>query len=151
MLLINQGAAGGREGGTGDSRNRNRGDDDRFRSRSSDPGVLNRLPTGGFGVVKLALEGGCNGVASTFGVLGAVARRYAHKIPFIVKINHNELLTYPNEHDQILFGTVERAFEMGAAAIGATRLATWSSVPLIRARFDSRRHTPCHAERTRHL
>jgi fructose-bisphosphate aldolase, class I len=71
-------------------------------------------------IVKLALEGGCNGVASTFGVLGAVARRYAHKIPFIVKINHNELLTYPNKHDQIMFGTVERAFEMGAAAIGAT-------------------------------
>ncbi len=71
-------------------------------------------------IVKLAIEGGCNGVASTFGVLGAVARRYAHKIPFIVKINHNELLTYPNKHDQILFGTVERAFEMGAAAIGAT-------------------------------
>lgn len=71
-------------------------------------------------IVKLAVEGGCNGVASTFGVLGIVARRYAHKIPFIVKINHNELLTYPNKHDQILFGTVERAFEMGAAAIGAT-------------------------------
>ena len=71
-------------------------------------------------IVKLAVEGGCNGVASTFGVLGTVARRYAHKIPFIVKINHNELLTYPNKHDQILFGTVERAFEMGAAAIGAT-------------------------------
>src|SRR5579872_186092 len=71
-------------------------------------------------IVKLALEGGCNGVASTFGVLGSVARRYAHKIPFIVKINHNELLTYPNKHDQIMFGSVERAFEMGAAAIGAT-------------------------------
>ena len=71
-------------------------------------------------IVKLAIEGGCNGVASTFGVLGAVARRYAHKIPFIVKINHNELLTYPNKHDQILFGTVERAFDMGAAAVGAT-------------------------------
>jgi class I fructose-bisphosphate aldolase len=71
-------------------------------------------------IVKLAIEGGCNAVASTFGVLGTVARRYAHKIPFIVKINHNELLTYPNEHDEILFGTVERAFEMGAAAIGAT-------------------------------
>lgn len=71
-------------------------------------------------IVKLAIDGGCNGVASTFGVLGAVARRYAHKIPFIVKINHNELLTYPNKHDQILFGTVERAFEMGSAAIGAT-------------------------------
>ena len=71
-------------------------------------------------IVKLAIEGGCNAVASTFGVLGSVARRYAHKIPFIVKINHNELLTYPNRHDQIMFGTVERAFEMGAAAIGAT-------------------------------
>jgi class I fructose-bisphosphate aldolase len=71
-------------------------------------------------IVKLAIEGGCNGVASTFGVLGAVARRYAHKIPFIVKVNHNELLTYPSKHDQILFGNVERAFEMGAAAVGAT-------------------------------
>lgn len=71
-------------------------------------------------IVKLAIEGGCNAVASTFGVLGAVARRYAHKIPFIVKINHNELLTYPNKHDQILFGTVDRAVEMGAAAVGAT-------------------------------
>src|SRR4029079_17794793 len=71
-------------------------------------------------IVKLAVEGGCNGVASTFGVLGSVARRYAHRIPFIVKINHNELLTYPNKHDQIMFGTVERAFEMGSAAIGAT-------------------------------
>lgn len=71
-------------------------------------------------IVKLAIEGGCNAVASTFGVLGAVARKYAHKIPFIVKINHNELLTYPNKHDQILFGTVDRAAEMGAAAVGAT-------------------------------
>ncbi|OYW15436.1 MAG: fructose-bisphosphate aldolase, partial [Planctomycetales bacterium 12-60-4] len=71
-------------------------------------------------IVKLAIEGGCNGVASTFGVLGMVARRYAHKIPFIVKVNHNELLTYPNKHDQILFGTVDRAYDMGAAAIGAT-------------------------------
>ncbi|OYV80979.1 MAG: fructose-bisphosphate aldolase, partial [Planctomycetia bacterium 21-64-5] len=71
-------------------------------------------------IVRLAVEGGCNGVASTFGVLGAVARKYAHKIPFIVKINHNELLTYPTKHDQILFGTVDRAVEMGAAAIGAT-------------------------------
>lgn len=71
-------------------------------------------------IVKLAIEGGCNAVASTFGVLGAVARRYAHRIPFIVKINHNELLTYPNKHDQILFGTVDRAVEMGAAAVGAT-------------------------------
>lgn len=71
-------------------------------------------------IVKLAIEGGCNAVASTFGVLGAVARKYAHKIPFIVKINHNELLTYPNKHDQILFGTVDRAMEMGAVAVGAT-------------------------------
>src|SRR5258708_6593068 len=71
-------------------------------------------------IVKLAIEGGCNGVAPPFGVLGSAARRYAHRIPFIVKINHNELLTYPNKHDQIMFGTVERAFEMGSAAIGAT-------------------------------
>jgi class I fructose-bisphosphate aldolase len=71
-------------------------------------------------IVKLAIEGGCNGVASTFGVLGAVARRYAHKIPFVVKVNHNELLTYPNKADQILFGTVERAYDMGAVAVGAT-------------------------------
>src|SRR5256712_13129226 len=71
-------------------------------------------------IVKLAIEGGCNAVASTFGVLGVVARRYAHKIPFIVKMNHNQLLTYPNKYDQIMFGTVERAYDMGAAAIGAT-------------------------------
>ncbi len=71
-------------------------------------------------IVKLAIEGGCNAVASTFGVLGMVSRKYAHKIPFIVKINHNELLTYPNKFDQIMFGTVEEAFDMGAAAIGAT-------------------------------
>lgn len=71
-------------------------------------------------IVELAIEGGCNAVASTFGVLGAVARRYAHKIPFIVKINHNELLSFPNRYDQILFGTVEEAWNMGAAAIGAT-------------------------------
>src|SRR5687768_10133784 len=71
-------------------------------------------------IVKLAIEGGCNAVASTFGVLGIVARKYAHKIPFIVKINHNELLTYPNSFEQILFGTVEQAYAMGAAAIGAT-------------------------------
>src|SRR5229473_4355883 len=64
-------------------------------------------------IVKLAIEGQCNAVASTFGVLGAVTHKYAHKIPFIVKINHNELLTYPNKHDQILFGTVDRAYEMG--------------------------------------
>jgi class I fructose-bisphosphate aldolase len=71
-------------------------------------------------IVKLAIEGGCNGVASTLGVLGIVARKYAHRIPFIVKINHNELLTYPNKHDQILFASVEQAFEMGAIAVGAT-------------------------------
>ncbi len=71
-------------------------------------------------IVKLASEGGCNAVASTFGVLGAVSRKYAHKIPFIVKINHNELLTYPNSFEQILFGVVDRAAELGAAAVGAT-------------------------------
>src|SRR5579864_1184778 len=71
-------------------------------------------------IVKLAVEAGCNAVASTFGVLGIVARKYAHHIPFIVKINHNELLTYPNKFDQILFGTVQEAYDMGAAAVGAT-------------------------------
>ena len=71
-------------------------------------------------IVKLALEGGCNAVASTYGVLGIVARKYAHKIPFIVKINHNELLTYPNSFEQILFGTVRQAYDMGAVAVGAT-------------------------------
>lgn len=71
-------------------------------------------------IVKLALEGGCNAVASTFGVLGIVSRKYAHKIPFLVKINHNELLTYPNKFDQVMFGKVEQAYDMGAAAIGAT-------------------------------
>jgi len=74
----------------------------------------------GENIVKLAVEGGCNAVASTYGVLGSVARKYAHKIPFIVKINHNELLTFPNKADQILFGTVEEAYNMGAAAVGAT-------------------------------
>src|SRR6201981_1250360 len=74
----------------------------------------------GGNIVKLAIEGGCNAVASTFGVLGSVARKYAHKIPFIVKINHNELLTYPNQFNQILFGTVKEAYDMGAAAVGAT-------------------------------
>jgi class I fructose-bisphosphate aldolase len=72
------------------------------------------------GIVRLAIEGGCNAVASTFGVLGVVARKYAHKIPFIVKINHNELMTYPNKFDQVLFGTVEQARDMGAVAVGAT-------------------------------
>jgi len=71
-------------------------------------------------IVKLAIEGGCNAVASTYGVLGAIARKYAHKIPFIVKINHNELMTFPNKFDQILFGTVQEAHNMGAAAVGAT-------------------------------
>ncbi len=71
-------------------------------------------------VVTLAIEGGCNAVASTFGVLGAVARKYAHKIPFIVKLNHNELLSYPNKFDQVMFGTVKQALEMGGAAVGAT-------------------------------
>jgi class I fructose-bisphosphate aldolase len=71
-------------------------------------------------IVKLAIEGGCNAVASTFGVLGIVSRKYAHKIPFMVKINHNELLTYPNEFDQVMFGNIEQAYNMGAAAVGAT-------------------------------
>jgi class I fructose-bisphosphate aldolase len=71
-------------------------------------------------IVELAIEGNCNAVASTFGVLGAVARQYAHKIPFIVKINHNEFLSYPNRYDQIMFGTVKEAWNMGAAAVGAT-------------------------------
>jgi class I fructose-bisphosphate aldolase len=71
-------------------------------------------------IVKLAIEGGCNAVASTFGVLGMVARKYAHKIPFMVKINHNELLTYPNKASQILFGTIKEAADMGCASIGAT-------------------------------
>src|SRR5271169_2651264 len=71
-------------------------------------------------IVKLAIEGQCNAVASTFGVLGAVTHKYAHKIPFIVKLNHNELLTFPNKFDQIFFGTVQKAWDMGAAAVGAT-------------------------------
>jgi class I fructose-bisphosphate aldolase len=74
----------------------------------------------GENIVRLAIEGGCNAVASTLGVLGSVCRRYAHKIPFIVKINHNEFLSYPNAYDQILFANVQQAFEMGATAIGAT-------------------------------
>ena len=71
-------------------------------------------------IVQLAIEGGCNAVASTFGVLSAVARKYAHKIPFMVKINHNELLTFPNKHDQVMFGTIKQAHDMGAVSIGAT-------------------------------
>jgi fructose-bisphosphate aldolase, class I len=74
----------------------------------------------GENIVKLAIEGDCNAVASTFGVLGSVARRYAHKIPFICKLNHNQLLTYPNEYDQITFGTVREAWQLGAVAVGAT-------------------------------
>jgi fructose-bisphosphate aldolase, class I len=74
----------------------------------------------GENIVKLAIEGGCNAVASTFGVLGSVARKYAHKIPFLVKFNHNELLTFPNQFNQVFFGTIEEAWNMGAAAVGAT-------------------------------
>ncbi len=71
-------------------------------------------------IVKLAIEGGCNAVASTYGVLGSVARKYAHKIPFIVKINHNELMTYPNTYNQVMFGSIKNAWDMGAVAVGAT-------------------------------
>src|SRR5690606_18616208 len=71
-------------------------------------------------IVELAIQGGCNAVASTFGVLGAVARKYAHKIPFIVKVNHNQLMTYPSAYEQVLFGTIDEAHEMGAVAVGAT-------------------------------
>ncbi len=71
-------------------------------------------------IVRLAIEGGCNGVASTLGVLGSISRKYAHKIPFVVKINHNEMLTYPNRYKQVLFAQVEQAWELGAAAVGAT-------------------------------
>ncbi|MDZ4833579.1 MAG: class I fructose-bisphosphate aldolase [Candidatus Melainabacteria bacterium] len=74
----------------------------------------------GENIVKLAIEGGCNAVATTFGVLGTISRKYAHKIPFIVKINHNEFLSYPNKYDQIMFGSVQEAWELGAAAVGAT-------------------------------
>jgi len=80
----------------------------------------NPLYFDGENIVKLAIEGGCNAVATTFGVLGSVSRKYAHRIPFIVKLNHNELLTFPNKFDQILFGTVEEAWNLGAAAVGAT-------------------------------
>ncbi len=71
-------------------------------------------------IVKLAIEGGCNAVASTLGVLGACSRKYAHKIPFLVKLNHNEFLSYPNKYDQVIFGSVKQAFDMGAVAVGAT-------------------------------
>ncbi|HBD13054.1 MAG TPA: fructose-bisphosphate aldolase, partial [Porticoccaceae bacterium] len=72
------------------------------------------------GIVELAMEGGCNAVASTLGVLGAVARKYAHRIPFIVKLNHNELLSYPNRYDQVMFASVKQAFDLGATAVGST-------------------------------
>ena len=72
------------------------------------------------GIVELAIEGGCNAVASTFGVLGATSRRFAHRIPYIVKLNHNELLTYPNKFDQVMFGSVDQAYDLGAAGVGAT-------------------------------
>ncbi|MFW5714415.1 MAG: fructose-bisphosphate aldolase, partial [Brevefilum sp.] len=71
-------------------------------------------------IIRLAIEGGCNGVASTLGILGAMARKYAHKIPFILKFNHNELLSYPSTYDQVFFASVEQAFDMGAVAVGAT-------------------------------
>jgi class I fructose-bisphosphate aldolase len=71
-------------------------------------------------IVELAIDGGCNAVATTFGVLGSVSRRYAHRIPFIVKLNHNELMTYPNKFDQIMFGSVQQAYDLGAAGVGAT-------------------------------
>ena len=71
-------------------------------------------------ILELAIEGGCNAVATTFGVLGSISRRYAHRIPFIVKLNHNELLTYPNKFDQVMFGSVQQAYDLGAAGVGAT-------------------------------
>ena len=80
----------------------------------------NPLYFDGENIIRLAIEGGCNGVATTFGVFGTVARKYAHKIPSLVKINHNELVTYPNTFDQIMFGTVQEAWNLGAAAVGAT-------------------------------
>ena len=80
----------------------------------------NPLYFDGENIVKLAMEGGCNGVATTFGVLGSVSRKYAHKIPFLVKLNHNELLTFPNQFKQIMFGSVKEAWNLGAAAVGAT-------------------------------
>lgn len=82
--------------------------------------AANPLYFDGENIVKLAIEGGCNAVATTFGVLASVSRKYAHKIPFLVKLNHNELLTYPNEYDEILYGTVEEAWNLGATAVGAT-------------------------------
>ncbi|MCK7582000.1 MAG: class I fructose-bisphosphate aldolase [Chromatiales bacterium] len=97
-------------------------------------------------IVKLAIEGGCNAVASTLGVLGAVSRKYAHKIPFILKFNHNEFLSYPNTYDQSMFASVEQAFEMGAVAVGATvyfgsaesRRQIWEVSPGVPARPRAR-------------
>src|SRR5438105_5888577 len=94
--------------------------DQRIEHTAGAPCASNPIYFDGAKIVELAVEGGCNAVASTFGVLGSVARRYAHRIPFICKINHNELLSYPNHYDQILFGTVKEAWEMGAVAVGAT-------------------------------
>ena len=88
----------------------------------------------GGNIVKLAVEGGCNAVASTFGVLGSVARQYAHKIPFIVKMNHNELLTFPNRFDQVLFGTVQQAYDLGAARAVAK---SWRSARPLRTPINS--------------
>ena len=83
-------------------------------------------------IVELAVEGGCNAVASTVGVLGSVSRKYAHRIPFIVKLNHNEFLTYPNTYDQIMFSSVQRAFDIGAAGVGA--IGSWATAADIKAR-----------------
>ena len=92
----------------------------------------------GENIVKLAIEGGCNAVASTFGVLGSVARKYAHKIPFIVKLNHNEFLSYPNGYDQIMFGSVKQAWDMGAVAVGAgaAAIGSFKHEPLIEEMDD---------------
>ncbi len=94
-------------------------------------------------IVKLAVEGGCNAVASTYGVLGAVARKYAHKIPFLVKINHNELLTYPNKSDQIMFGTIKQAADMGARRLARRFISapTRAAGRLSRSRRRSRTRT----------
>jgi fructose-bisphosphate aldolase, class I len=95
-------------------------------------------------IVELAIEGGCNAVASTFGVLGSVARQFAHRIPFIVKINHNELLTYPNKYDQVMFGPVKEAWNMGAVAVGAT--VYWGSADSARQLVEvSRAFAQAHA------
>jgi len=95
-------------------------------------------------IIELAIEGGCNAVASTFGVLGMMSRKYAHKIPFLVKINHNELLTYPNSFEQILFGTVEQAYDMGAAAP-----TTWARPPSARPSTSARTTRTANSSRSR--